>query len=131
MEIGIQAYVKGSIDAVELYKKAFGAEVGYNVLNPDGGYYHAELIRSGKVFLAVSEIGENFCTDVIPKFPNMNFGIVLEDEEAVRKAYNILSEDAATCTPLRVLPWSDLSADVVDRFGVYWYISVPQHRPTE
>ncbi len=131
MEIGILAYVKGSIDAVELYKKAFGAELGYNVLNPDGGYFHAELIRSGKVFLAVSEVGENFCTDVIPKYPNMNFGIVLDDEEAVREAYKILSEDAVMCTPLRILPWSDLSADVVDRFGVYWYLTVPQHRPTE
>jgi PhnB protein len=131
MEIGIQAYIKGSIDAVELYKKAFGAELGYNVLNPDGGYYHAELMISGKPFLAVSEIGENFCTDVIPKYPNMNFGIVLDDEKAVRKAYSVLCEDAAICTPLRVLPWSDLSADVVDRFGVYWYLTVPQHRPAE
>ncbi len=131
MEIGVQAYVKGSIEAVELYKKAFGAELGYNVLNPDGGYFHAELMLRGKVFLAVSEIGENFCADVIPKYPNMNFGIALDDEEAVREAYNILSEDAAICTPLRVLPWSDLSADIVDRFGVYWYITVPQHRPAE
>lgn len=61
----------------------------------------------------------------------MNFGIVLDDEEAVREAYKILSEDAVMCTPLRILPWSDLSADVVDRFGVYWYLTVPQHRPTE
>lgn len=131
MEIGIQAYVKGSMDAVELYKKAFGAELGYNVLNSDGSYYHAELMRSGKIFLAVSEIGENFNTDVIPKYPNMNFGIVLNNEEAVRKAYSVLSEGASICTPLRALPWSDLCADVVDRFGVYWYITVPQHRPAE
>lgn len=131
MKIGIQAYVKGSIDAVELYKKAFGAELGYNVLNPDGGYFHAELMLNGKVFLAVSEIGENFCTDVISKYPNMNFGIVLDSEEAVREAYSVLSEGASICTPLRTLPWSDLSADVVDCFGVYWYLSVPQHRPAE
>lgn len=131
MEIGIQAYVKGSIDAVELYKKAFGVELGYNVRNPDGSYFHAELMLNGKVFLAVSEIGENFCTDVIPKYPNMNFGIVLDDEKTVRKAYSVLSEDAAICTPLRALPWSDLSADIVDRFGVYWYLTVPQHRPAE
>jgi uncharacterized glyoxalase superfamily protein PhnB len=86
---------------------------------------------SGKLFLAVSEIGENFYTDVIPKYPNMNFGIVLNNEEAVRAAYSVLSEDAPICTPLRALPWSDLSADVVDRFGVYWYLTIPQHRPAE
>lgn len=131
MNIGIQAYVKGSKEAVELYKKAFGAELGYHVTNPDGGYFHAELMVNGKPFLAVSEIGENFITDVVSKYPNMNFGVGLDSEEAVRKAYSVLSEGSPVCTPLRTLPWSDLCADVVDRFGVYWYLSVPQHRPEE
>jgi uncharacterized glyoxalase superfamily protein PhnB len=57
--------------------------------------------------------------------------MVLDNEEAVRKAYAVLSESAAVCTPLRVLPWSDCCADLVDRFGVYWYLTVPQHRPAE
>jgi PhnB protein len=129
MEIGIQAYVNGSIDAVELYKRAFGAELGYSVLNPDGSYFHAELMQSGKTFLAVSEIGENFCSDVMPKYPNMNLGAILDNEEAVRKAYSALSEDAPIGTPLHALPWSDLCADVVDRFGVYWYLTISQHKP--
>ena len=64
-------------------------ELGYNVLNPDDGYYHAELMLSGKVFLAVSEIGENFCDDVNPKYPNLNFGIVLDNEDYVRAAYSV------------------------------------------
>jgi PhnB protein len=131
MEIGIQVYAKGSGEAVEFYKKAFGAELGYHVLNPDGGYFHAELTINGKPFLAVSEIGEDFNTEVVPKYPNMNFGVILDNTEAVRQAYSILSDGAATKTALRALPWSDLCADVVDRFGVYWYLSVPQHRPAE
>jgi len=129
MEIGIQAYVKGSVDAVELYKRAFDAELGYNVRSSDGSYFHAELMRNGKPLLAVSEVGEDFITDVPAKYPNMSFGVVLDDEEAVRRAYGALSEGAPICTPLRTLPWSDLCADVVDRFGVYWYLTVPQHRP--
>lgn len=129
MEVGIQVYVKGSLEAVALYKKAFEAELEYNVLNPEGGYFHAELSVNGKLFLAVSEVGENFNTDVFPQYPNMNFGIVLDDEEALQNAYSVLSGGAAIKTPLRTLPWSDLCADIVDRFGIYWYLTVPQHRP--
>jgi PhnB protein len=129
MEIGVQAYVKGSADAVELYKRAFGVELGYHVRNSEGGFFHAELERNGRPFLAVSEVGKDFIMDVTAKYPNMSFGVVLDDEEAVRRAYGALSEGAPICTPLRTLPWSDLCADVVDRFGVYWYLTVPQHKP--
>jgi uncharacterized glyoxalase superfamily protein PhnB len=131
VEIGIQIYAKGSVEAVEFYQRAFGAELGYNAKNPDGTFLHAELVRDGQSFLAVGETGDNFIAEVFPKYPAMNFGVVLDNEEAVRRAYAVLSENAAVCTPLRVLPWSDCCADLVDRFGVYWYLTVPQHRPAE
>ncbi|HML22600.1 MAG TPA: VOC family protein [Aggregatilinea sp.] len=131
MEIGIQIYAKGSVEAVEFYQRAFGAELGYNVKHPDGTFLHAEIMVNGESFLAVGEAGDDFMTEVFPKYPAMSFGMVLDDEDAVRKAYEVLSEGAAVCTPLRVLPWSDCCADIVDRFGVYWYLTVPQHRPAE
>ena len=131
MEIGIQVYAKGSVEAVEFYQRAFEASLGYNVKHPDGTYLHAELIMNGRSFLAVGEAGDNFVRDVFPKYPAMSFGMVLDNEEAVRKAYDVLSENAAVCTPLRVQPWSDCCADLVDRFGVYWYLTVPQHRPAD
>ena len=127
----MQVYVKGSDKAVELYQRAFGAVMGYSVRNSDGTYLHAELMRNGEFFLAVSEAGDNFNTEVIPKYPVMNFSVEFENEEAVRKAYQVLSENSPICTSIRVLPWSDCCADIVDRFGVYWYITVPGHRPAE
>ena len=127
----MQVYVKGSDKAVELYQRAFGAVMGYNVRNSDGTFLHAELMRNGEFFLAVSEAGDNFNTEVIPKYPVMNFSVEFENAEAVRKAYEVLSENSPICTPIRVLPWSNCCADIVDRFGVYWYITVSQHRPAE
>ena len=39
MDISLIAYVKGSKKAVDFYKKAFDAELGYNYLNDDGSYF--------------------------------------------------------------------------------------------
>ena len=38
MRTGIGIYVKNSAEAVDLYKAAFGLELGYHVKNPDGSY---------------------------------------------------------------------------------------------
>ena len=55
MNIGIGLYVKNSVEAVELYKEAFGLDLGYHVKNPDGTYFHSELYKHGKEFLSVVE----------------------------------------------------------------------------
>ncbi|HBG01333.1 MAG TPA: VOC family protein, partial [Firmicutes bacterium] len=52
---GIGVYAIGSKEAVELYRNAFGLELGYHVLNEDGSYFHSELLKDGEPFLAVAE----------------------------------------------------------------------------
>lgn len=136
MDIGIQVYVKGSTEAVAEYQQAFGASLGYHVQNSDGTYMHAELAVDGKNFLAVSEaatdIGHRLLQEYSPEqYPPMNFGVVLADEAAVRQAYDVLSAEGLVLLPLGKLPWSDCCANVIDRFGVFWYLSVPQHRPDD
>ena len=134
MEIGCQVYIKGSAEAVELYMKAFGAELGYNVRNDDGSYYHAELSMDGRPMLAVSEaksdIGIADKSKYTPEcYPPMQFGVTLSGERDVAMAYDILKEGANILLPLGKLPWSDCCASLVDKFGVCWYLSVRQHRP--
>lgn len=136
MEMGLQVYVKGSVAAVALYQKAFGAALGYHVLNDDGTFMHAELEVDGKPILAVSEsandIGWRLLKEYSPSvYPTMNFGVTLADEGAVKQAYDALSEGGVILLPLGRLPWSDCCANVVDRFGVFWYVSVAGHRPDE
>ena len=129
MKIGMQAYVKGSADAVAFYQKAFGAKLGYNVLNTDGTYIHAELYVDGQMLMAVSEsnssVGlENINRHSSSDYPTMNFGINLDSEEAVKKAYEVLIEGGNILLPLGPVPWSTCCANVIDKFGVFWYISV-------
>lgn len=126
MKIGTGLYVKNSVDAVELYKEAFGLELGYHVRNPDGTYFHSELYKDGQEVLSVVESSNNYMEEKI-----VQLSVSFDSEAAVEKAYALLSEGGTIKTPLGPLPWSPCAADVIDRFGVWWYITAPQHYPPD
>lgn len=119
-------YVKNSVEAVELYKEVFGLELGYHVKNPDGTYFHSELYKDGQEFLSVVESSNNYMEENIAQL-----GVSFDSEAAVEKAYALLSKGGTIKTPLGPLPWSPCAADVIDRFGVWWYITAPQHYPPD
>lgn len=129
MKIGLQAYIQGTVEAVEFYQKAFGATLGYNVLNADGTFMHAEINLDGQLLIALSEASSSIGLENIKRYsktdyPTMNFAVSLEDEEAVKKAYEILIEGGNVLLPIGSLPWSTCCVNVIDKFGVFWYISV-------
>ena len=125
--IGVGLYVKNSVEAVELYQKAFGLELGYHVKNADGTYFHSELYQNGVEALAVVEAAEDEC----PGRQTVQLGVTLANEAEVRRAFELLREGGRVMTPVGPLPWSPCAASVLDRFGVWWYLSMPQHRPPE
>jgi PhnB protein len=129
MKTALQAYVHGSIAAVDLYQQAFGATLGYHVRNPDGTFMHAELYVDGELLLAVSEANNTIARDnrmnySATTYPAMNFCVRLKDEHAVKHAYAVLQDEANILYPLGALPWSTCCANLVDQFGIFWYISV-------
>ena len=126
MAVGVGIYVKNSVAAVELYKEAFNLELGYHIKNADGSYYHSELNRDGKEMLSVVESPEKELKDNI-----VQVGIVLDTEAEVQKAFDLLSVGGKVELPVGPLPWSPCATSLTDRFGVWWYISAPQHCPDE
>ena len=124
--IGFGLYVKNSAQAVEFYKEVFGLELGYHVKNPDGSYFHSELSRGGEAFLCVVE---KQGADV--KESLVQLGVTFDSEDEVRRAYDLLCEGGTVETPIGPLPWCPCSASVIDRFGVWWYVSAPGHRPPD
>jgi uncharacterized glyoxalase superfamily protein PhnB len=129
MKIGFQAYVHGSIAAVEFYQKAFDATLGYHERHPDGTFLHAELYVDGELLISVSESHNEIAKDArmqysATTYPAMNFGVTLQHEQAVKNAYTVLAEDANILYPLGALPWSTYCVNLIDKFGVFWYISV-------
>lgn len=122
--VGVGLYVKNSPQAVELYRKAFGLELGYHVKNEDGTYFHSELTQREQGVLSVVE-GK-------PERVNpVELGLTFETKEALERAFAVLQEGGAVELEPCELPWSPWAAGVTDRFGVHWFLSVPQHRPPE
>ena len=126
--IGIGINVKGSREAVDLYQKAFGFTLGYHVLNEDGSYFHSELLDQGQEALSVVEAPND--TPGLSGNP-IELGRTFQTKEALLQAFDLLKEDGRVRMEVRELPWSPCAASVTDKFGVNWYLSLPQHRPPE
>jgi PhnB protein len=112
----MQMYVKGSVEAVLLYVKAFDAKLGCKYRNDDGSYMHSELNAFGQI-LAVSE-----AADDIVSGSNMQFCFHFEKEETekVRKAYEILKDGAKIVWPLGPCSYSPYMFALIDKFGISW-----------
>ena len=123
MTLGVGLYVHGSVEAVELYRAAFGLELGYHVKNKDGSYFHSELLKDGSPLLSVVEVGA-------PAGRNpVQLGIDFPTREELERAFSLLKEGGEVKMAPASLPWSPWAAEVVDRFGIDWFLSLPQHRP--
>ena len=129
--IGAHVYVKGSVEAVKLYKEALRLEdKGTPILDGDGNIWHHVLSRDGENIISLSE--DKYLPDeLIRSYPDdvrpiMLFGVVFENEDDLRRAFNLLSKDGNPCAGLKVEPHSVISCDVIDKFGVFWYLYVPK-----
>ena len=131
MKTGCQIYVKGSVEAVAFYQRAFNWKIGMNFKNPDGTYTHASLMSGRREMLAVAEEGREYGNRIEPqdgKWPVMSFNCYgLKTREAVDRAYKVLSECALIHEnpdgPAPV-PWNKYCFSLVDKFGVYWWVAI-------
>ena len=128
--IGPHVYVKGSTEAVCMYKKAFNLDdKGGTDVDKDGDIYHRVLSLNGKYFISVSE--DKYMHDGLKKNysenirPNMVFTVAMKNEDDLKKAYHILVEGGISCNGLIIEPGTKLYCDVFDKFGVLWCLYVP------
>jgi len=117
----LQVYVKGSVEAVELYKKAFDVELAAEYKNSDGTFSHAEFEINGQTF-AVSEswFNESIKGNIMQFI--FHFGESKNDN--VKKAYSVLKNEAEILHQLGPIGWSPLAFALIDKFGVNWCIAV-------
>jgi PhnB protein len=125
-------YVKGSLEAVELYMEAFGLEKESEyILDAEGNIWHCVLTRNGEEYMSISE-DKYLPEDLLKKYsdeirPIMLFKVEFEKEDDLKKAFELLSKNGNPCAGLKVEPWSIISCDVIDKFGVFWYLIVWKH----
>jgi uncharacterized glyoxalase superfamily protein PhnB len=123
-----QAYVKNSFEAADMYCKAFGAEITFQIKNDDAtAYVHCELSVNGESFLALAEAANPCDIEIVHKmkWQTMTFNAFeMGSEEAVQNAFNFLSEGGVIIEPIHEVSWSKCCATVIDKYGVCWWISI-------
>lgn len=116
----MQIYVKGSVEAVDLYKKAFDAEVLDLYPNGNGGYAHSELSVQGQVIAVTELTGDT----IVGNTMQFCFQFGPGGEVNVRKAYDVLKDGARIDVPIGPCDYSECMVSLVDRFGVRWCLFV-------
>lgn len=116
----MQVYVKGSVEAVNTYQKAFNAEILGLYPDDNGGYMHSELNAYGQI-LAVSELTEN---SVIGNTMQFCFELGKGSEELVKKAFEVLKNGATIYEPIGPCDYSPCMFSLIDKFGVFWCLFV-------
>ena len=128
MKCYTQVYVMNSIEAVETYCKAFGANVTFEIKNEaQTAYEHCELSVNGEPILAVAEAQESYDVSVIHrmKWQTMTFNAFeLGSTEAVKNAFDVLSKEGVVIDEIHELPWNQYCATVIDKYGVCWWIGI-------
>ena len=125
-QIGVGLCVQHSVEAVALYTEAFGLTLGYHVRNDDGSFFHSELYDGDAEMLSVVESGAPVCSD-----NPVQLGYTFSSRDALLRAFGLLRQGGQVRMDVCELPWSPCAAEVVDRFGVRWYLTLQQHRPPE
>lgn len=119
----MQVYVKGSVEAVALYQKAFDAVLMSDYRNDDGSFYHSEL-EIGNQILAVAEASYAGAFAQKDRMSGniMQFCLHFREEELdlLKKAYELLRIEGQILVPLGACDYSACMTDFIDKFGVRW-----------
>lgn len=111
--------IKGCKEAIELYKKAFGATEDHVMLSPDGSgkVMHAQLTIGNSKLMLADYMPEAGCGEASAS----SFYLYVEDvDSAYKKAANAgLSEK----WPVSDMFWGDRTGTLQDKFGIYWTIA--------
>jgi len=116
-------------EAIELYKKAFGAEVKAFVRFSDSAnqdwsafsedekelIYHAQMqIGNQRIILC-----DNLFTD-LPRGHSIYPVITFETADEVKAAYDVLADGATIISPINSTSYSPCVVSFIDKFGIQW-----------
>lgn len=123
MRTVFMAYLDGSVEAVAFYCEAFQAEPKncFRHSDDDAFYAHAEIALNDQTLLAISERAHY--DRAFTRGNSMQFWLAFDDEQALRKAYDVLKEKAEVHCPLSPCEWCKQAADLTDRYGIRWLLS--------
>lgn len=123
--LGLSPYitVKGAAEALEFYKKVFGAEELYRLIDPsDGRVGHAELLVSGEL-LMVSDEYPDFGAVGPETLGGSPVKLHVYVEDADKTFALALEQGAIEVRPVKDQFFGDRMGTVVDPFGHTWMVA--------
>ncbi|MBV9493606.1 MAG: VOC family protein [Acidobacteria bacterium] len=114
--------IDGASDAIELYKKVFGATEIYWMAQPDGRIGHAEIRIHGRPIYIADEFAEmGFHGPKHYGGTPVMLHLYVEDVDATMKA---AEESGAKITrPAETQFYGDRGGSLLDPYGHNWYVS--------
>ena len=114
--------LKGASEAIEFYKKAFGATETMRFAQPDGRVGHAEIqIGDSKVMLADEFPDMDFLGPQARGGSPVHLHLYVEDVDGVVK--RALSAGAREVRPVQDQFYGDRLGTVADPYGHVWHVS--------
>jgi len=114
--------VKGAADAIEFYKRAFGAKETVRMPGPDGKIGHAEiLIGDSHIMLADESSVE--ATKAPQTLNGTTTGIFLYFGDVDAAFKQAIKAGATETTPLQNMFWGDRFGKLTDPFGHRWMLA--------
>lgn len=121
---------RGAAEAIEFYKKAFGASEELRLPGPDGRLLHACLNINGSPVMLADEFKEmyNASPATLGGTP-VTIHLVVEDVDAVVR--QAISAGAKAIMPVADMFWGDRYGVIEDPFGHRWSIATPKRTLSE
>ena len=123
-------------DAIELYKKAFGAEISCLLLYKDARIedydkpltdeqknfvYHAEIFITGQRIMMADDIDYQFATSTA-----LFLTVTMDTKEDVLRVFNVMKDGCKIINPPHSTTYSSCSVNFIDKFGIRWVIMTEQ-----
>jgi len=112
---------KNAAEAIELYKKAFGAIERSRMASPDGGIMHAELQIGDSMLFLADEFPGMSAAPAAGALPSQSLYVYVEDIDAVF-SQSVAAGCHAAMPPADMF-WGDRFGKVIDPFGHHWNLA--------
>ena len=129
-KIGCHVYADNALEAVEVYKEAFGLDSSEPWLDDEGFLISQELRLNGELFMSVCE--KKHMDDVMKKIsteainPVMLFTVFFKNKADLQKAQKLLCVPEGPFSGIKEPETGVFFCDIIDKFGVMWHLCVPK-----
>jgi PhnB protein len=114
--------VDGASEAIEFYKRAFGATERMRMPMPDGTVAHAELEMGGGLFMIADPLGESRLKPP-RKLGGTTMGVFLYVEDVDATVQRAVEAGATVTMPVEDQFWGDRYGQLADPFGHVWSLA--------